>query len=174
MAKIQYGVKPDIKYARRCIDIAELPHDLFRTAVADTDAMPHVDVAVATQPTPVPLATWVDDESQRGYPRRWLHLISQSTRVVGSNTAVHENFVEDELRVVADDRHPRVPPNDVDELESPKLLRVFHAEGRQRSRQLCGLWTTWIWTQSVTRSVRHADIPHFLRGPFRICMVQRC
>ena len=92
-------------------------------AGGNTDTMPHKDVAVATQPAPVPLATWVDDESQRECPRRRLQLISQSTRVVGSNTVVHADFVEDELRVVADDRHPRVfggevPPNDNDELES--------------------------------------------------------
>ena len=35
-------------------------------ASGDTDGMPHVDAE------PVPLPTWVDDESQRGHPRRRL------------------------------------------------------------------------------------------------------
>ena len=71
-------------------------------AGAETVSMPDMDDAVATQPAQVPLPTCVDEEPQEEYPRqrRRLQLISQSTRVLGADTAASEG----------PPRHPTVVP----------------------------------------------------------------
>ena len=131
----------------------EEPHDRFRTGhpkcrcvakgsqhwQAETDALPDMDDAVATQPAQVPLPTWVDEESQGEYPRqrRRLQLISQSTRVLGADAAIHAHVAEDEMRVVADDRHPGVSGGEVQANDDDSCIRfqvpVFGGS-RQRVR----------------------------------------
>ena len=94
-------------------------------AGAETDAMPDMNDAVATQPAQVPLPTWIDEESQGEYPRqrRRLQLISQSTRVLGADAAIHAHVAEEELRVVADDRHPGVSSGEVQANDDDSCIR---------------------------------------------------